>query len=336
MRKVGKNSVAFDNVFLWSYANSASIKEHNGPLGAYIDYCFPNLYCDGKTWEDAEMNLLRKAWEISLTKGNLKVDDIGIAIGGDLNNQIAVTSYLMQEYDVPFMGVYGACSTATLSLINGSMMVDGGYDGYVACLTSSHNSTSERQFRYPTEYGIKRTPSVTSTVTGAGVGILSNRQTKIKITKATLGKVINSTLKDASDMGRAMAPAAASTLKQHFDDFGIDENDYDLIVTGDLSNYGSKVFLDILKELSINLGNKYKDSGLMIYDIKKQDVVAGGSGCACISVVMYGYLSYLLKTKKLKKILVIATGALLNPVMTFQGKEIPGIAHAVALEVWDE
>lgn len=335
MKKVGKNSLEFNGVFLKATGTVSGPKEKVGPLGDYFDYSFPNLYCDGKSWEDAEMNMLRKAFFISLEKGKLNISDISLALGGDLNNQIVVNSYLMNEFDIPFIGLYGACSTAVLSLINGSVFIDSGYNNYIACMSSSHNSTSERQFRYPTEYGGQRAPSVTSTVTGAGVGILSKDLGDIKITKATIGQVISGGVKDASDMGRAMAPAAAMTLKQHFTDFNIDVSYYDLIITGDLSFYGSKVFIDILKEYKIDLGKKYQDSGLMIYDINIQDVIAGGSGCACISLVMYGYLCELLKSKKLKRILLIATGALLNPVMTFQGKEIPSIAHAICLEVSD-
>lgn len=336
MRKVGKNSLEFNNVFLKSSGVVSGPKEKDGPLGNYIDYTFDDLHCDGDSWEAAEMNLMRKALMIALEKGNLSVSDISLAVGGDLNNQIAVSSYLMNEFSIPFIGLYGACSTAILSLINGSVYIDSGYNNYVACMTSSHNATSERQFRYPTEYGVQRTPTVTSTVTGAGVGIITNNKMDIRITKATIGEVISAGLKDASDMGRTMAPAAAMTLKQHFEDFNVDASCYDLIITGDLSLYGSKVFVDILKDYNIDLGDKYQDSGLMIYDIHNQDVEAGGSGCACISLVMYGYLCKLLKSKKMKRILLIATGALLNPIMTFQGKSIPSIAHAICLEVSDD
>lgn len=336
MRKIGKNSIAFDKVYLKSWGTVAGPKEKKGPLGEYIDYLFDDLHCGGKSWEEAEMNLLRKALISALDRGNLSFSDLDLVFSGDLNNQIVVSSYLMNDFSIPFIGLYGACSTAVLSLINGSVFIDGGFNNYIACMTSSHNATSERQFRYPTEYGIKRTPSVTSTVTGAGVGIVTSEKSTIRITKATIGEVISGGIKDASDMGRSMAPAAAMTLKQHLEDFNIDASYYDLIITGDLSFYGSKVFIDILKEYDIYLWDKYQDSGLMIYDINKQDVVAGGSGCACVSIVMYGYLCELLKSKKLKRILVIATGALLNPVMTFQGKEIPNIAHAIGLEACDD
>ncbi|MBQ8293129.1 MAG: stage V sporulation protein AD [Bacilli bacterium] len=332
MRKVGKNSVAFDNVFLHSWGTSCGPKEKEGPIGTYFDVSFNDLYCDEKTWETAEMNLMRTALVEAIRKGNLSISEVELAVGGDLNNQIAVSNYLMNDFPIPFIGIYGACSTAVLSLINASTFIDSGYGKYIACMTSSHNSTSERQFRYPTEYGGQRPPSITTTVTGSGVGILTNKKTEIRISKATIGCVTSSGENDANDMGRTMAPAASMTLKQHLEDFKISPDEYDLIVTGDLSLYGSKVFKDILKEYKIDVENNYQDCGLMIYDLQNQDVIAGGSGCGCASLVMYGYICSLLRSKKLKKVLVIATGALLNPVMVAQGKEIPSIAHAVCLE----
>ncbi len=332
MKKVGKNSIAYDNVYLKCWGTASGPKEKAGPLKEYIDYGFKNLYCDELSWETAEMNLMRKALCEALKKGNLQVKNLDLAIGGDLNNQIAISNYLMNDYDIPFIGIYGACSTAVLSLINGATFIDSGYGKYIACMTSSHNATSERQFRYPTEYGGQRPPSITTTVTGSGVGILTNSLEKIKITKATIGCVTSSGENDAQDMGRTMAPAAAMTLKQHLEDFNLLPSEYDLIVTGDLSLYGSKVFKDILKAYELDLGDRYRDCGLMIYDINNQDVIAGGSGCGCASLVMYGYICHLLSIRKIKKVLVIATGALLNPVMVAQGKEIPSIAHAIVLE----
>ena len=234
MKKVGKNSIVFDSVFIKSFAATSGPKEKSGPIGEYIDYSFDDLYCGKDNWEEAEMNLMRKAFFKALEKGNLKPKDISLAIGGDLNNQIAVTNYLMNEFNIPFMGIYGACSTAVLSLINGSVFMDCRFGDYIACMSSSHNSTSERQFRYPTEYGGQRPPSITSTVTGSGVGIITNKNTDIIIKAATIGEVVSAGTKDSTDMGRAMAPAAAFTLKQHFEDFNIDASYYDLILTGDL------------------------------------------------------------------------------------------------------
>ena len=299
MIKVGRSSLKFENVYLKSWGTASGPKEKEGPLGEYIDISFQNLYCKEATWEEAEMNLMRNALSEALRKGMLKVEDLALATGGDLNNQIAISNYLMNDYNVPFIGVYGACSTAVLSLINGASFMDNGFGKYIACMTSSHNATSERQFRYPTEYGGQKPPSLTTTVTGSGVGILTSEKTGIKITKATIGCVTSSGEKDSQDMGRTMAPAAAMTLKQHLEDFNLTPSDYDLIVTGDLSLYGSKVFIDILKEYLIDVKEVYQDCGLMIYDIEKQQVSAGGSGCGCASLVMYGYLCNQLYQKKI-------------------------------------
>lgn len=332
MKKVGFSSIKFDNVYLKSWGTASGPKEKEGPLGDYFDITFQDLYCGESTWEEAEMNLMRNALSEALRKSKLTVEELSLATGGDLNNQIAISNYLMNDYNIPFIGIYGACSTAVLSLINGASFMDSGFGKYIACMTSSHNSTSERQFRYPTEYGGQKPPSITTTVTGSGVGILTSEKTGIKITKATIGCVTNCDELDAQDMGRTMAPAAAMTLKQHLEDFNLTPSDYDLIVTGDLSLYGSKVFIDILKEYLIDVTDVYKDCGLMIYDIEKQNVSAGGSGCGCASLVMYGYLCSELYKNNYHKILVIATGALLNPVMVAQGKKIPSIAHAIVLE----
>ncbi len=332
MKKIGKNSLTYDDVYLKCWGTTSGPKEKSGPLGDLIDYSFSDLYCDKKTWEEAEMNLMRYALNEALKKGKLEIEDLDLAIGGDLNNQIAVSNYLMNEYRVPFIGIYGACSTAVLSLINAATFIDNGYGKYIACMTSSHNATSERQFRYPTEYGGQKPPSITTTVTASGVGILTNDPKTIKITRSTIGCVTSSGENDAQDMGRTMAPAAAMTLKQHLEDFNITPSEYDLILTGDLSKHGSKVFRDILRSYLIELGDRYEDCGLMVYDIEHQDVMAGGSGCGCASLVMYSYICHKLLKKELKKVLIIATGALLNPVMVAQGKNIPSIAHAISLE----
>ncbi len=332
MRKVGKNSIAFDSVYLQTWGTTSGPKEKNGPLGELIDYSFNDLYCDKKSWEEAEMNLMRYALNNALTKGKLEIADLDLAIGGDLNNQIAVSNYLMNDYPIPFIGIYGACSTAVLSLINGATFTDSGYGEHIACMSSSHNATSERQFRYPTEYGGQKPPTITTTVTAAGVGILANTKKAIRITKATIGCVTSSGENDAQDMGRTMAPAAAMTLKQHLEDFNITPSEYDLILTGDLSSHGSKVFIDILKDYRIDVTSVYQDCGMMVYDLEHQDVMAGGSGCGCASLVMYSYVCPRLVKKELRKVLVIATGALLNPVMVAQGKNIPSIAHAISLE----
>lgn len=232
---------------------------------------------------------------IGFKKIGLEFTDIRVVVGGDLNNQLAITNYALRDFDVPYLGVYSACSTCTQSIALASMLVDSGYGENILTITSSHNSTSERQFRYPTEYGGQKPNSMTSTATGAGAAIISNIPSAIKITRATIGKIVDPNLSDTQDMGRTMAPAAAMTLKQHLEDFQIELDEYDLILTGDLSKYGSEVFIEIMKEFSYTIGGNYDDAGKMLYDIKNQEVFAGGSGCGCISLVAMGYVVDCLK-----------------------------------------
>lgn len=332
MVKKGKTSIQYDNVYLKAAACVSGPKEADGPLGEYYDASYPNLYCEQDTWEKAEIQMLRDAFELVLLKASLGSYDVDLVISGDLNNQLAISNYLMRDYDVSFLGIYGACSNSTLGLLSGATFIDSGVFQNVVCMTSSHNATSERQFRYPTEYGGPKPNCTTFTVSAAGAGILSSDESPIKVTRATIGKVVDPGLTDPQDLGRAMAPAAASTLRQHLVDFQIDPSEYDLILTGDLSKYGGKVFLDILKEWNIDIEKNYHDCGMLVYDINKQAVFAGGSGCGCSALVMYGYLYHEMLKGKLNKVLVIATGALMNPIMMAQHESVPAIAHAVCLE----
>lgn len=332
MRKVGKQSIMFDNVYLKSASTVVGPMETQGPLAKYFDASYDNLYCNKDNWEQAEMQLFSDALDIALVKGGLAIDEIDVIFAGDLNNQLTIANYSLREYPVPYVGVYGACSTSTLSLINGACLLDGGFGKHIMCATSSHNATSERQFRYPTEYGGQKPDSITFTVTGAGAGILSKAISDIRLTKATLGQVVDSGIMDYLDMGRSMAPAAIHTLKTHLEDFNEDVNSYDLILTGDLSTYGAKTLRELAKEFRIELGNNYHDCGMLVYDLENQPVFAGGSGCACAAVVMYGYVVKQMLAGRLNKVLIIATGALLNPVMVAQKETIPGIAHAIVLE----
>ena len=331
MRKCGKNSIEFNNVYLHTSSTISGPREKDGPIGKYIDRSFKNLNCDEKSWEKAEIKLQNEAFIEALKKLQLKPEDIDLIVSGDLNNQIVASSYMARNYDIPHIGLYGACSSSVLSIIVGANYIESRIYDKVACLTSSHYGSSERQFRFPTEYGGQKPDCTTTTVTGAGCTILSHQKSNIKITKATIGKVIDPIFKDTQDLGRAMAPACAVTLRQHLEDFKIDASAYDLILTGDLSTFGSFVFLDILKEWNIEIFN-HNDAGLMIYDKEKQEVFSGGSGCGCCSLVLNGYIVEMLKEEKLKNVLVIATGALMNPVLSQQKESIPGIAHAIAIE----
>ncbi|MGB3997851.1 MAG: stage V sporulation protein AD [Bacilli bacterium] len=330
--RLGKQSIAFDNVYVGEAAVAAGPKEKLGPLGAYFDRGYDDLYCGMKTWEKAEMRLLRDAVEQCLVKNNIGSGEVDCFIGGDLNNQIVIQSYVMREYDIPYLGVFGACSTSVEGIIIGAGMIAGGAFNRVLAGTSSHNATSERQFRYPTEYGGQKPDTLTFTATAAGVVLLKNSPTDIKLTGVTIGKVIDAKLKDPLDLGRAMAPAAFDTIDAHFKDFNTKPEDYDLIVTGDLSYYGKDMLVRMFGEVGIDISERYNDCGLMLYDREKQQVFAGGSGCGCCAAVTYGYLLAKLRDKTYKRILVVATGALLNPIIVAQKETIPGVAHAAVIE----
>ena len=332
MIKVGNNSIKFNDVYIKSSAVATGPLEKEGPLGEYYDYSFDNIHCDEKTWEQAEMKLVKVAADIALTKSNMTYKQIDYIIGGDLNNQIAVSTYSYNSTFVPFIGIFAACSTLTLGLGLASILIESKLANNIIVSTSSHNATSERQFRYPTEYGGQKPESMTFTATVAGTAIISNIPTLVKITEYTTGRIIDVNQKDAQDMGRTMAPAAVITLLDHLHNFNTKIDDYDLIVTGDLSTYGSEIFIKCLEEKNIFITNKHKDAGKEIYEINKQNVYAGGSGCGCVTAYTLGYLVNQIKEGKLNKVLVLATGALLNPVMTAQKLSIPCISHAICLE----
>lgn len=332
MKKIGSSSIKFDNVYLKSCAVVTGPKEYEGPIGDYFDYSFEDLYCHEDSWEKAEMRLMKLSFLKALEKANLKSENIDYLIGGDLNNQIAITSYSFKNSFIPTFGVFAACSTFTESISLGSILVESNLGKNILCITSSHNSTSERQFRYPTEYGGQKPSSMTFTATASGSIILSNKESNIKISRITTGKIIDIGECDPQDMGRCMAPSAAVTLIDHLNDFNININEYDLILTGDLSKYGKEVFRKCLEVKGIDVSKIHEDAGVLLYDSKKQKVNAGGSGCGCVTAVTLGYIIQKLESKKYKKILVIATGALLNPIMTAQKMTVPCISHAVCFE----
>lgn len=332
MIKVGRNSILFNNVYLASTGTVCGKKEHDGPLGSFFDKYYEDSYAECDSWEKSEQKMLDDAVNITLSKEGITEHSIDLYVGGDLNNQLACTNYMLKKYSFPYLGVYAACSTLTESMLVASSFIDSKYGNYILASASSHNATSERQFRYPTEYGGQKPSSLTSTATGCGVALISSIPSYIKITKATIGRVVESNITDAQDLGRAMAPACCETLRNHLYDFAVDPNEYDLILTGDLSTYGSVAFKQMALEYGIKLGDNYLDSGMMLYDLEKQHVHAGGSGCGCVSLVALGYVVKKMYENKLKKVLVIATGALMNPIMVAQNENIPSIAHAIVLE----
>lgn len=332
LRLKGRQSWKFEqNIYLNTTGTAVGPKEAEGPLGKKFDVIHKDLHCGEDNWELAERRLMEQSIKQCLQKANLAYSDIDLFLAGDLLNQNVTANYVARHNQIPFLCMFGACSTSMETLAVGAALVDGGFANRVIAATSSHNATAERQFRYPTEYGGQKPGTATFTVTGAGAALISRTKSPIRITAATIGRVIDFGITNPFDMGSAMAPAAADTIIQHFHDLNINQSEYDLIVTGDLSQVGSSILKELLQDEGYRLNSNYNDCGLMIYD-EKQHVNAGGSGCACSAVVTYGHLLKEMLAGVYQKIFVVATGALLNPIMIQQKESIPTIAHGVVLE----
>ncbi|MGW9528929.1 stage V sporulation protein AD [Paenibacillus terrae] len=308
--------------------------EGEGPLSTDFDYIYDNLEINEKTWEKAERRLFEHSTELALINANLNKEEVQFFISGDLMNQIISSSFSARKLAIPYLGVFGACSTSMESLALAALIVDSEAGDYVMAGTTSHNCTVEKQFRYPTEYGSQKPPTAQYTVTGSGTVVVGHAKTGTVVDCATIGRVMDMGIKDPFNMGGAMAPAAADTLLSHFRDTGREPGYYDLIVTGDLASVGMPIAKELLKKQNIDMSQtEFNDCGLLIYDLNKQkQVIAGGSGAGCSAVVTYGHLLKRIEKGELQKVLVVATGALLSPLSTQQGESIPCIAHAVALE----
>ena len=323
----------YNNVFLNETSTVTGPYEKDGLLGEYFDKSYSDLYMGEKSFEKGEIKLVRESLDILLKKSKLNRSSIDLIVGGDLLNQITASTYGSIGIG-DFIGVYGACSSSVLGMIIVSNFIEGGFINRGISLVSSHNMTSEKQFRYPTEYGAPRPNSSTFTATGSACCLLSNKKSNIRIESSTLGRIIDYKENDPNDMGRVMAPSAIDTLLRHLKDTGRDVSYYDLILTGDLGKYGMDILKDYLdKEHNITLTN-YNDCGVMLYDLEKQsDVHAGGSGPVCSALVIYSYIYELMKKKKLKRVLFLATGALFSPLLLYQKENINSICHAISLEV---
>ncbi len=332
-KRLGKQTICFENSpSVKSFYSIVSKKEAEGPLGDYFDRIQEDVMFGEESWEQAESKYLKTSMQEVIKKAKLTEKDLDYIFAGDLINQCFSTHFAVRDIDTPFFGIYGACSTMAESLSLAAMAVDGGFAENALAATSSHFCSSEKQFRMPLEYGGQRTPTAQRTVTGSGAVILTADQSfPVSITHITTGKVIDYAVSDPNNMGAAMAPAAADTIKAHFMDTGFKPEDYDLIVTGDLGNVGKNLLFDLL-EKEIDIKDIYNDCGLMIYSMKSQDVHAGGSGCGCSASVLCGKLLKDMEKGDIKSLLFIATGALLNGESCFQGESIPGIAHAVRFE----
>ncbi|GAX91854.1 stage V sporulation protein AD [Effusibacillus lacus] len=337
MAKVGKQT--------WSFKNSPRIlgssavggpKEGEGPLRDDFDVLHDDPYVGQKNWEKAEEQLLKESIQMAVKKAGLQSDQIDMVIAGDLINQISISNFSARSLGIPFYGIFGACSTSMQGLALAAQLVDSGYAYYAVAATSSHNATAERQFRYPTEYGGQKPPTAHCTVTGAGAALVGKGTEGPMITFATIGKVIDMGIKSPWEMGSAMAPAAADTILAHFRDTGRTPDDYDLIITGDLARVGNPIARDLLEKEGCSVSEKFTDCGILIYNPDQPDVFSGGSGCACCAAVTYGHLMKRIRKGDLKRVLVVATGALLSPLTVQQGETIPCIAHAVSIEAGGE
>ena len=325
----------YKNVYVGDTVTVAGPYEKEGPLKKYFDKTFKDLYFGEDSWEKAEIKAIKDNLNLMVRKIDKKKEDVDLVIGGDLLNQISASTYGCCGYGKSFIGVYGACSSSVLEMIIASNFIENGQVKDAISLVSSHNMTSEKQFRNPTEYGAPKPRSATFTATGSASIYLTKEKSDIRVESATLGKIIDYNENNPNDMGRVMAPAAIDTLRQHFEDTGRSPDYYDLIVTGDLGRYGKEIVKDYMAtKYDYDLSENYNDCGVMLYDLERQkEVLAGGSGPVCSALVNYGYIYDEMKKKKLKKVLLVATGALFCPTLLYQKQNINSIAHAISLEV---
>lgn len=334
MKKIGKQTISFDAPpVIIGTASIVGPKEAEGPMAKYFDKCLEDEFWGEKSWEKAESKIIKETVNLAIARANLSNTDIDYCFAGDLLNQCISSDFGLRDTNIPYFGVFGACSTFVESMCLGSVFLEGGGANNVICATSSHFCSAEKQFRFPLELGTQRTPTAQWTVTGAGAAVLSSTGDGPYITNITPGKIVDMGIKDANNMGAAMAPAFVDTLVTHFKDTGRNPSYYDGIFSGDLGYIGKEISIELCQAKGYNIKNNYNDCGVMIFDKENQDTHSGGSGCACCASVFSGYLFNQLKQKKLKKILLIATGALTNATSSQQGESIPGIAHAISIEI---
>ena len=327
-----KRIVSLENVSISASASVVGKHEALGPMGDSFDYRDMSDAFGAKTWEKAESAMQKKAFEVLLDKADLIEEDIDAMFAGDLQNQCVGSSYGLMDFSVPYFGLYGACSTAAESLMLSAMCVSGGHYRRCAAVTSSHYLAAERQYRSPIEYGAQRSPTAQWTVTGAAAFAVERGEGKARITEAMPGMVVEKGINDASNMGAAMAPAAADTLLAYFKESRLSPSDFDAIVTGDLGFEGGRVLCELLAAEGLDIHEQYNDCGVLIYDRIRQDKHAGGSGCGCSAVVLSAYYLKLFACQKIKNMLFLGTGAMMSPSSIQQGLAIPAVAHLIRLQ----
>jgi len=322
-----------------SAASFVGDKEGKGPLGSKFDTICRDDTLGLKSWEQAESRMLESAVRLALYKIGAETKDADLFIGGDLLNQIISAGYAARQLHIPFIGLYGACSTIAEGLITAAMLTDGGFFDLAVCGASSHFSSAERQFRYPLEMGTQASPTSQRTVTGAGALALASQGKlltdtafkNIAVIGGTVGMVCDYGITDASSMGAAMAPAAASTICAHLEENSLEPGYYDMIFTGDLGSFGTDMLYELCRERGHDISNHHTDCGLLMFS-KDQNVLCGASGCGCAATVLAADILPKLETGEYKRILFLATGALMSSVSSLQGESIPGIAHAAVIE----
>ena len=326
-------TIKFNNVYLENVSTVAGPFVIEGPLKDNFDKKFTDFYDGEKTFEKCEMKELKESIKILLDKTKYNEEDISFGISADLMNQLTISNFVYSKLNIPFLGVYNACASVCEEILIAASILENEKNKKAICTTSSHNMTSERQFRNPVEYGAPKPKTTTFTVTGAASLMLTNAKTDIKVTSATIGKVIDMGVDNVFDMGAVMSPSAAYTLNEHLKQTRTKVSDYDLILTGDLGVYGKDIFKEICeKEYNIKLDKNYDDTATMIYDYK-ENIYAGGSGPACMPLVVNSSIIHKMKQRIIKKVLLIATGALMSPTTCNQKFSIPSVSHAVCLEV---
>ena len=335
MKKLGRQTAALPSrPRIIASAAVGGKREGEGPLKDCFDRVSADSYFGEESWERAESHMIRECFDLACNKAGLAAAPDYI-IAGDLLNQCVSSAFAMKDSGAPYFGVYGACSTMAESLTLAAMLVDGGYAETACAVTGSHFCTAERQYRYPLEYGGQRTPTSQWTVTGAGAAIAGAQGRGPYISHVTTGRIVDAGINDANNMGAAMAPAAYDTLCAHFADTGRAPEYYDAIFTGDLGALGHDIVQNMFAADGVKLGARYMDCGVLIYDLRTQDVHAGGSGCGCCASVLCGHILPAMRKGIWKRVLVAATGALMSPTSAQQGASIPGICHAVAIESED-
>ena len=334
MKKIGTQTYKLDSpVTILATSSIVGKKESDGPLAKYFDVCLEDEFYGEKTWEKAESKLIKTAIETAIKKAGVSVADIDVLFGGDLLNQCISSSFGIRDFEIPFLGIFGACSTFVEGLLLSSIFLDSGAGNYAVAAASSHFCSAEKQFRFPLELGNQRPPTSQWTVTGGASAVVAKNGIGPYITHITPGIIVDKGIKDANNMGSAMAPAAISTIITHLKDTGRAPTYYDAIITGDLGHVGKEIVLELCKAEGYQLSSIYNDCGVLMFDKEKQDTHSGGSGCACCGTVFSGYFYKQLKEKKIKRLLLVATGALMNSTSSQQGESIPGIAHAVSIEI---